>query len=195
MPDLANEIEKTLTAARNQGFLIVHAPSTVISFYKNHTARIRTTSLPQSPLPSLLPVPPKLEFPIPSSCETPGASYQRVWRRQTELISISDEKDFIINNRKQELFNIVSGRNISTILYVGVHLNSCIMNREFGIRQTISWGLQPIVVREVVDTIYNPSLVPYVTHEQSVRLMLGFIEKFFAPSISKNDLLHSQTDE
>ena len=93
----------------------------------------------------------------------------------------------------QELWNIVAEEGLRNLLYVGVHENMCIMGRPFALTHvTQQWGWAPekiAVVRELVDTSYNPADPPYVAHAAGTALQTAYIESFWASSISMYDLL------
>jgi hypothetical protein len=72
---------------------------------------------------------------------------------------------------------------------MGVHANMCILNRSFGIRQLTKWGVRCILVRDLTDAMYNPASRPYVSHAAGTELVVEYIEKYWAPSVSSNDLL------
>ncbi len=63
--------------------------------------------------------------------------------------------------------------------------NICLhSHRGFGISSTLSWGLNSAVTRELTDTMYDPSLSPYVTHEEGIIIIIIIGHTtclFFAP--------------
>jgi len=188
---LALIINETLNIARNQGVLIIHAPSECTGWYKNYTARKWVVNLPnqQLPLPIVHSNP---GFPIDSGdagCDVPGYSQYTAWTHETDLITIWNH-DAIIADNSQEIYNVLIAKGIKNIIYVGVHENMCVMNRQFSIEKTLSWGFQPVITREATDTMYDPSRAPYVPHDQGTFLMTEFIEKFWVPSVSIYDFLN-----
>ena len=48
-----------------------------------------------------------------------------------------------------------------------------------------------VLVRDLTDAMYNPAMPPYVSHNEGTRLVIEYIEKFWCPSISSNDLVES----
>jgi len=71
---------------------------------------------------------------------------------------------------------------------MGVHTNMCVLNRSFGIKQMIKWGVEIALVRDLTDTMYNPARAPYVSHAEGTRLVVEYIEKFWCPTIGSEDL-------
>ena len=78
---------------------------------------------------------------------------------------------------------------IKHIVYMGVHENMCIMGRSFALLNTVGWGFDVTIARDLVDTMYSPARTPYVSHEQANEIMSSFIEKFWVPSLSMYDFL------
>ena len=40
-----------------------------------------------------------------------------------------------------------------------------------------------ILVRDLTDSLYNPSMPPFVSHDRGTELVIGHIEKYWCPSI------------
>ena len=45
------------------------------------------------------------------------------------------------------------------------------------------------LIRDLTDSLYNPSMPPYVSHEEGTRLVVEYIEAFWCPSISSAEVL------
>ena len=65
----------------------------------------------------------------------------------------------------------------------------CVLHRSFAIKQMVRWGVDVALVRDLTDTMYNPAMPPYISHEEGTRLVVEFIEKFWCPSIDSSDLI------
>jgi len=65
----------------------------------------------------------------------------------------------------------------------------CVLNRSFAIKQMVKWGVKIALVRDLTDTMYNPAMPPYVSHDEGTRLVVAYIEKFWCPSVLSADLL------
>ncbi len=46
-----------------------------------------------------------------------------------------------------------------------------------------------MLCRDLTGAMYNPEKPPYVSHEEGTRLIVEYIEKFWCPSISSEDLV------
>ncbi|MGC8000379.1 hypothetical protein, partial [Salmonella enterica] len=73
-------------------------------------------------------------------------------------------------------------------LIMGVHTNMCVLNRSFGIKQLVKWGMNTALVRDLTDAMYNPARAPYVEHEEGTQLVVSYIEKFWCPTVHSRDL-------
>jgi len=116
-----------------------------------------------------------------------------VWTRQHEDLVIK-EGDFISEDT-QELYNLCRERDISTLLYMGVASNMCILNRPTGIIEMTRAGLDCIVVRDLSEAIsgngYNPDtemVDPGFTPESGSQEVIRHIEQYIVPTISANQL-------
>ena len=72
---------------------------------------------------------------------------------------------------------------------MGVHTGTCILNRTFSIKQMVRWGVEIALVRDLTDAMYNPARPPYVSHEEGTRLVVEYIEKFWCPTVTSDQVL------
>ena len=168
---IATAINDTITSAREQGILIIHAPSDVVGNfdgkpatpkYMNHPAREWVTKLPKVPIPSVLIPQNKPADPIgvEHNCDCAQLSTSRTWESETNLISIHPNDALIDGNDGESLYNIVQARRINTLVYAGVATNMCVMNRRTATIAAKGWGLDVLLARELTDTMYNPEDPP-----------------------------------
>ena len=75
----------------------------------------------------------------------------------------------------------------------GVHVNKCLLARPFGIRQLVILGINVLLVRDLTDSLYNPAMPPWVSHDRGTELVVDHIETYWCPSISDQDLISAQT--
>lgn len=64
----------------------------------------------------------------------------------------------------------------------------CILNRSFGIKQMVRWGVSIALVRDLTDTLYNPAMRPYVSHDEGTQLLIGYIERFWCPTVESGEI-------
>ena len=180
---LIPRMEQTLAAARHHGMQIVHAPSDTLDFYADSPARARIRTAPAVTLPEgiAMPDPP---LPIDDSDEgsdTGETETRKAWSRQHPGITIDPQRD-VISDQGPEIYRWLCYRQIEWVFIMGVHTNMCILNRTFGIKQMVRWGVNMALVRDLTDSMYNPAMRPYVPHTDGTNLVIGYIEKFWCPT-------------
>jgi len=176
-----------LDAVRRKGAVIIHAPSDTMDFYRDTPQRLAAMSTPAAEPPAMLEItaPP---LPIDDSgggCDT-GDRTLKAWTRQHPGIPIAAE-DYI-TDKGGEVYSILKARNIQTLFILGVHTNMCILNRTFAIKQMTRWGVRPVLIRDLTDSMYNPADRPFVTHEQGTNLVIEYIERYWCPSVTSTEL-------
>ncbi len=186
---IAPEMETVLERARKAGVLIIHAPSDTMDFYANTPGRLLALDAPKSLPPQPLTIE---DAPLPidahdGGCDTPGDKSHRVWTRENPILKIAPGD--VISDKGTEIYNVLVEHHIDTILYMGVHANMCILNRSFGVRQMSRWGMHCIIVRDLMDAMYDSASRPYVSHAAGTELVFKFIEQHWAPSTTSKELI------
>ena len=184
---LAPRIDVVVNTARDRGVQIIHAPSDVLDFYKDHPARLWVLDLPNVEPPPLIdrPDPP---LPIDGSdggSDTGETKTSRPWTRQHAAIDIGDED--AISDDGNEVYNILTHKGVKNLIYMGVHTNMCVLNRPFAIKRMVRWGLNVVLARDLTDAMYNPFMPPYVNHDEGTQLVIAYIEKFWCPTMLSED--------
>lgn len=187
--EIAKKMEPVLQKARSSGILIIHAPSDTMSFYANTPGRRLATDAPHVAPPTELVLhdPP---LPIDDSnggCDTPGDKEHRAWTREIATLTVAPGD--VISDSGTEIYNVLRQHHIDNVFYMGVHANMCILNRTFGIRQMSKWGLRCVLVRDLTDAMYEPGSRPYVSHWAGVELVIEYIERYWAPTVTSSQLL------
>ncbi len=187
---MAPRMNRVIEVARSKGVLIIHAPSDTLDFYADTLARqhARDVSPVAPPPPKALPDPP---LPIDDSDEgsdTGEAKPYKAWQRQHPAIAIDQAVDYISDDG-HEIYSLIRTQGVEQLLIMGVHTNMCVLNRSFGIKPMVRWGVAIALVRDLTDTMYNPAMSPYVSHEEGTRLVVAYIEKFWCPSIESRDII------
>ena len=186
-------MNETLKAVRARGAHIIHAPSDTMSFYSGNPARRRIVDAPPVPTP---PERPHDDPPLPldasdGGCDTennPGTANQHLWSRQHPDITIDEDRDGISDNGR-EIYSYMRLHGIEHVVIMGVHTNMCILNRSFAIKQMVRWGVDILLCRDLTDCMYNPTMPPYVSHDEGTGLVISYIETFWCPTVSSEDLL------
>ena len=187
---MAPRMDKVLKALRAAGALIVHAPSDTLQFYAGSPARQRTLAVPQVAAPEDLE---HADPPLPVDASDQGSDTgepetYKAWHRQHPAIEIDQARDAISDNGA-EIYSLLQANGIRRVLIMGVHTNMCILNRSFGIKQMVRWGVSIALVRDLTDAMYNPARPPYVSHQDGTALIVGYISKFWCPTVSSADML------
>jgi nicotinamidase-related amidase len=187
--EMAPRMNDVIRAARERGVSIIHAPSETMSFYADDPARQRMRDLPRVDQPEILEHP---DYPLPiddsdGGSDTGEIPWFKAWTRQHPSIEIDQGKDGISDDGA-EVYSFIWHRGIEQVLVGGVHTNMCVLRRPFAIKALTRRGIPVALVRDLTDALYNPARSPYVTHDEGTRLVVGYIEKFWCPSIQSEDL-------
>lgn len=203
--EMAGPLNEVVKKARERGMLIIHAPSSVVDFYKDTPQRKYAQSVPGSKAPIKLSTKdrwgtkwcwpdPEFEGLLPiddsdmgCSCQEPKCEIREAWSRQIKTIEIV-EGDAITDNG-QETFNLLSEHKIDNVILCGVHLNMCVLGRPFGIRQMVKLGKNVALMRDMTDTMYNPQRPPGVDHFTGTDLVVGHVERYWCPTFTSADLM------
>jgi nicotinamidase-related amidase len=187
---LVEKMAPFVEAARKRGIQIIHAPSETMPFYENAPERKRILAIGRvdPPTPLSLPDPPLPIDDKRGGCDTPDQFY-KAWTREHPGLRI-DPSD-VISDNGAEIYSFLRERDIRTLLVMGVHANMCILNRSFAIKRMTSLGIRCILVRDLTDAMYNPEDSPHVSHEAGTQLVVEYIEKYWAPTTTRTDLLRA----
>jgi nicotinamidase-related amidase len=193
---MAPKMNEVLTAARNHGVQIIHAPSETMYIYADYEQRKRMLQAkpakPPVPIARWCNLDPSKEPPMPvdvskCSCDDPiEISRGRKWSKQHSGIDIIGYDG--ISDNGEELYNFCEQEGIKHIAIMGVHTNMCVLGRSFGIRQQVRLGKDVALVRDLTDAMYDPRQPPYVSHTRGTELVVEHIEKYWCPSIVSRDL-------
>jgi nicotinamidase-related amidase len=185
---IAQKMEPLLGVARRAGILVIHAPSETMDFYSNAPGRQLAEKAPHVTPPAELTF---TEAPLPiddsdEGCDTPGDKPHKAWSRENEALTVAPGD--VISDQGDEIYNVLMQHHIDTVLFMGVHANMCILHRSFGVRQLSKWGLRCVLVRDLTDAMYNPASRPFVSHAAGTELVIEYIEKYWAPTITSDAL-------
>ena len=201
--ELAVPMNAVVKQARARGVFIIHAPSSVVGFYKDtpqrkaaQTARFAKPKAPLStserwgttwcwPDPAREPDLPIDDSDMGCDCAV-KCQIRDAWTRQISALDIA-EADAITDNG-QETWNLLEQHGIQNVILMGVHLNMCVLGRPFGIRQMVGLGKNVALMRDLTDTMYNPEKRPQVSHFQGTDLVVEHVEKYWCPSLTSTDL-------
>jgi len=193
---MAPKMNAILTAAREHGVMIIHAPSGVVNMYADSPYRKRMQQAPKAasafPLNKWCDLDPKREPPMPvdvskCSCDDPvvGPAVQRFSKQHPAIDIIGYDG---ISDSGEEIYNFVVAEGIENVVLMGVHTNMCVLGRPFGIRQMRKLGKSVVLARDLTDAMYDPRQPPYVSHARGTEMVIEHIEKYWCPTIVGQDL-------
>jgi nicotinamidase-related amidase len=203
--EMAGPLNDVVKKARKKGILIIHAPSSVVDFYKDTPQRQYALQVPIAKAPVKLSTKkrwgtnwcwpdPAFEGVLPiddsdmgCSCAEPKCEIREAWTRQIRTIEIADG-DAITDNG-QETYNLLAAKKIDNVILCGVHLNMCVLGRPFGIRQMVKVGKNVALMRDMTDTMYNPQRPPGVDHFTGTDLVVKHVEHYWCPTFTSDDLV------
>jgi len=193
---MAPKMNRVITAARNHGVMIIHAPSGCMNMYEGTPYRERMkqaqTSKPPVPLKRWCHLEPDRENRLPiddakSPCDDPVVGPRvRKYTRQHRAIKIIGYDG--VSDSGTEIYNMLRQLGIKNVAIMGVHTNMCVLGRPFGIRQLVHLGFNVALVRDLTDAMYDPRQYPYVSHTRGTELVVEHIERYWCPSILSEDL-------
>lgn len=211
--EFAPRLNGVLSEARARGAVIVHAPSDCMPFYKDHAARKRALALPRGEkIPDgmadwchRIPEEEAAVYPIDQSnggedddlqehaqwaayLESIGRNPGTPWKRQTDLLRVDEEKDYVASEG-DVVWNILEAHRIDHVVLVGVHTNMCVLGRPFGLRQMERVGKDVVLMRDMTDIMYEPNSWPYVSHFTGIDLVIEHIERFVCPTVTSDQVV------
>ncbi|MGA2578095.1 MAG: isochorismatase [Bryobacteraceae bacterium] len=191
---LALRMAPVIEAARKRGIQIIHAPSETMEFYQDWPQRQRMLGIAKTEPPAALGL---TDPPLPiddgdGGCDTDDTFY-KAWTRENAAVPV-DGADVISDDGRQ-IYSFLRERGIRNLLVMGVHVNMCVLNRSFAIKQMTNWGIRCVLVRDLTDSMYNPKDRPYVSHDQGTELVVEHIERHWCPSMLSADLMKALTGD
>ena len=155
---MAPKMNAVLTAARERGVMIIHAPSGVVNMYAASPYRKRMQQAPKAasafPVNKWCDLDPKREPPMPvdtskCACDDPvvGPAVQRFSKQHPAIDIIGYDG---ISDSGEEIYNFMVAEGIENVVLMGVHTNMCVLGRPFGIRQMRKLGKSVVLYGEKV---------------------------------------------
>ena len=199
--EMAPKINELAQLARENGVTIIHSPSNNMDFYEGTPQRNRMKNIKIADwamdMPGWYHLDPEKEgeFPIDDSDEGCDDQPQckdvnkKVWIRQIADIHIHPEDG--ISDSGSEILSYFEQEGIKNVIMTGVATNMCILGRSFGIRSLTGAGMSVVLTRDLTDTMYNPQMPPFVSHDEGTQLVVEHIEIYWCPSVLSKDLVQN----
>jgi nicotinamidase-related amidase len=195
---MAPRMNAVLSAARDHGVMIIHAPSGTMDLYEGTPYRRRMREAPMAKPP--VPIKPSSErdparepdLPVDvskSACDDPivGPVIRRYTREHAALDITGYDG---VSDDGGEIYNFCTANGITNIVLMGVHANMCVLGRSFGVRQLTREGFNVVVARDLTDAMYDPRQPPYVSHTRGTEMVIEHIERYWCPTVlGEHDLI------
>jgi hypothetical protein len=186
---IAKTGNEVLVKLRNVGVKIIHGSSTLSSRpeYKPLRNNIK------APMASLTDYGMRDYPPIPIDDSDGGIVEENLKYDRTKVlmhpeIQMDYEKDCMSCHNK-EILNYLLYNNIEYLLVFGTHTNMCVLDRTYGIKNLIRFGMKVILIRDLCDVVHNPSKFPFTPREETNERMANYIETYFAPTTHSEDIV------
>ena len=195
---IAPRMNEVLSLARDQGVVIIHAPSGGMQLYEDTPYRARM----KAARPAKPPVPIKGWCYFDEEHEGPWPIVDDVKRGEAKVTGCDDPQPLPhhqtdrhqhpaikiigydgISDKGQEIYNFLEQEGRQNVVLMGVHTNMCVLGRPFGIRQQKYLGKNVVLCRDLTDGLYDPRDPPHVSHARGVELIIEHIETYWCPSI------------
>ncbi len=195
--ELAPYMNDIVSKARDNGLLIIHAPSGTIGFYADHPARKRAQDAPKADnLPEGIGKwcnwidenEKTVGYPIDHSdggcdCE-PMCKQGPPWPWKSQIDTIEIKSNDAISDSGEEIWNLLEQHGVKNAILMGVHTNMCVLGRPFGLRNMAKSGKNVVLMRDLTDTMYNSQMRPVVSHFTGTDLVVEHVEKYVCPTIT-----------
>jgi nicotinamidase-related amidase/type 1 glutamine amidotransferase len=210
--EMAPRMNEVLARAREQGTLIIHAPSSCMAAYEDTPMRKRAKDAPRAKnLPKdigswchKIPAEEKGQYPIDQTdggeddepaehaaweahLKGLGRNPRAPWKSQIDVLKMHEQD--AVTDSGVEVWNLLEARGIDHVILVGVHTNMCVLGRPFGLRQLAKNGKHVVLMRDMTDTMYNPARRPFVNHFRGTDLIVEHIERYVCPTVTSDQVL------
>jgi nicotinamidase-related amidase len=197
--ELAPRLNQLIVVARQQGMLIVHAPSDCMAYYKDSPGRklaLRYDSKKYEAIISEenLPSEKGAVWPIDQSdggCDdSVRCKEASPWRKEIDALEIKDGD--AISDNGAEVAALFEAKGIKNVILTGVHTNMCVIGRTFGLRNMVRLGKNVVLMRDMTDAMYNSRMAPFVQHLAGRDLVIDYIETYVCPTMLSTDIIGGQ---
>jgi hypothetical protein len=181
---------------RDGGGKIIHGSSTLVNLPQYKKMRDNITSVPEAKLHDygMVSYPP---VPIDDSdggiCEL-NEDYDRKKVLMNPHIEMDHDTD-VISGHNKEILNYLIFHNIDLLLICGTHTNMCVLDRMYGVKNLIRFGLKTVIIRDLVDVVHNPKMSPFTERNKTNEIMAEWIEEYFCPTIHSEDIIIKKKDK
>jgi len=98
------------------------------------------------------------------------------------------ERDCMSGNNK-EIMNYLVYNKIELLLIVGVHLNMCVLDRPYAIKNLMRYGMKIALVKDLTDIMYSGKL-DTLTRQEMTNKMVEWVEEYICPTTTTEDVCY-----
>lgn len=179
---LIPRINHSLDAARELGMTVMLCPSDVVDNYIGWPQREIVLAMPKRPEPALE----AIACPAPPDGGGCACGHDRCrtnygWDGMHPDLRIGP--DDLIPDTLQEVWTICQDRELTHLIYVGVHTQVCLLGKPMGLRNLKAAGMQCILARDLTDA--HPGYAPErgFTPDLHTAEVVAHFERYLAPTI------------
>ena len=155
---LIPRLNRVLTATRELGMTVMLCPSDVVDKYAGWPQREFVIAMPKQPVPPLATV----NCPAPPdgggcACGAERCLVNYGWDGMHPDLHIG--RGDLMPDTLQEVWTICRDRQLTHLIYLGVHTQVCLLGKPMGLRNLKAAGLQCLLARDITDAHpgYNPA--------------------------------------
>ncbi len=185
---LIPRLNHSLVACRELGKTDILCPSDVVDNYVGWPQREIVLAMEKRPEPLLQPI----QCPAPPDGGGCACGHDRCvvnygWDGMHPDLRIGP--DDLIPDTLQEVWTICQDRQLTHLIYVGVHTQVCLLGKPMGLRNLKSAGMQCILARDLTDA--HPGYDPQqgFTPDAHTAEVVAHFERYLAPTIMLSDEL------
>lgn len=185
---LIPRLNRSLDAARKLGMTIMLCPSDVVDNYVGRPQREIVLAMPKRPEPLLQ----SIDCPAPPDGGGCACGHDRCltnygWDGMHPDLKIGPED--LIPDTLQEVWTICQDRQLTHLIYAGVHTQVCLLGKPMGLRNLKAAGLQCILARDLTDAHPGYSPETGFTPDGHTAEVVAHFERYLAPTIVMADEL------
>ncbi|MCY2991224.1 MAG: NPCBM/NEW2 domain-containing protein [Planctomycetota bacterium] len=180
---LIPRLNRALQVVRELGMTVMLCPSDVVDKYAGWPQREFVIAMPKQPVPPLATV----NCPAPPdgggcACGAERCLVNYGWDGMHPDLHIG--RDDLLPDTLQEVWTICRDRQLTHLIYMGVHTQVCLLGKPMGLRNLKAAGLQCILARDITDAHpgYNPATG--FTPDGHTAEVVAHFERYLAPTIN-----------
>lgn len=157
---MAPRWNRAVACARLLGMPVLWAPSDVVGMYSGYPQRERALGVRLIPVPTAREMPPaQFTAPIGDCMCGPGIPclVNYGWDGMNPDLALADN-DLVVSST-EEVYALLKERDITHVLYMGLHTNMCLFGKPGALKYMVQAGLNCVLTRDINDafTCYDPA--------------------------------------